>query len=172
MSYKHRNDGYVLPYDHTAPATFYAAILDAAGAARSCTRAAASRGVMTLAPHRHPYAPNGGGYVSYVVGIHGGFTIANGVVIENASGRAAGNDTITGNDSANLLEGNGGDDLLDGLGGNDTLEGFAGDDTLIGGAGFDVLYGGDGDDSLDGSDQADNLFGGGGQRHAGWRRGA
>ena len=45
-----------------------------------------------------------GGYKSYVLGVLGGFTIANGVVIENALG-GAGNDTITGNSGDNVLNG-------------------------------------------------------------------
>ncbi|MBT9445473.1 MAG: M10 family metallopeptidase C-terminal domain-containing protein [Hyphomonadaceae bacterium] len=69
----------------------------------------------------------GGGYVSFASGIFGGFTIAAGVVIENATG-GSGADTITGNSAANRLTGNGG---------NDVLEGGAGADTLIGGLGSD-----------------------------------
>ena len=42
-------------------------------------------------------------------GIFGGLTIANGVVIENASG-GSGNDTIRGNSADNVLDGNAGDD--------------------------------------------------------------
>ena len=45
-----------------------------------------------------------GGYELYVLGVLGGFTIANGVVIENALG-GAGNDTITGNSGDNVLNG-------------------------------------------------------------------
>jgi Ca2+-binding RTX toxin-like protein len=56
------------------------------------------------------------------------------------------NDTITGNDSANVLEGRAGDDTLTGGAGNDTLIGGAGNDTLTGGAGSDWLYGGSGAD--------------------------
>jgi Ca2+-binding RTX toxin-like protein len=49
-----------------------------------------------------------------------------------------GNDTITGNGSANMLLGGRGADRLDGGAGSDTLEGGAGADTLIGGTGFDI----------------------------------
>ena len=69
-------------------------------------------------------AVGGGGYVSYVTGIIGGFTIANGVVIENASG-GSGNDTLTGNSAANILTGNGGNDTINGGGGDDVAV-FAG----------------------------------------------
>jgi serralysin len=61
-------------------------------------------------------------------------------LIENAKG-GGGNDAITGNLAANLLEG---------LTGNDTLDGGAGADTLLAGAGNDRLIGGSGDDSIDG----------------------
>jgi serralysin len=55
----------------------------------------------------------GGGWVSYVSGLQGGFTIAVGVTIENAIG---GNlaDVITGNNAANHITGGGGADILTG----------------------------------------------------------
>ena len=49
----------------------------------------------------------------------GGFTIANGVVIENAAGSSKA-DRITGNSQANRIDGRGGADRMDGLGGDDT----------------------------------------------------
>jgi len=64
-------------------------------------------------------AVGGGGYVSYAHGVHSGFTIANGVVIENATG-GNGEDTLIGNDGNNVLNG--------GAGG-DTMRGGLGDDT-------------------------------------------
>ncbi len=94
----------------------------------------------------------GGGFVSYAAGIHGGFTIANGVVIENATG---GNlaDSIIGNSAGNALEG-----LL----GNDAIDGGGGADTVSGGGGADTLLGGDGNDSVDGGSEADSIEGGAG----------
>ena len=74
------------------------------------------------------YSPTGGGVVSFVDDIHGGYTIANGVVIENATG-GLGNDVLLGNSANNVLSGNGGNDMLMGRGGNDTLNGGAGADT-------------------------------------------
>jgi Ca2+-binding RTX toxin-like protein len=59
-------------------------------------------------------------------------SIAYGVVIENAS-TGGGDDTLNGNDVANVLSGGAG---------TDTLNGGAGNDTLIGGAGGDFLNGG------------------------------
>lgn len=60
----------------------------------------------------------GGGFVSFVSGIFGGFTIASGVVIENAKGGSAA-DSLIGNDVANLLDGRGGKDFMMGRLGND-----------------------------------------------------
>jgi Ca2+-binding RTX toxin-like protein len=64
---------------------------------------------------------NAGGYISSNSGINGGFTIANGATIENATG-GSGNDTLTGNSANNTL---------DGGSGNDTMVGGSGDDTYV-----------------------------------------
>ena len=64
-------------------------------------------------------ATGGGGFISAVSGIAGGFTIAKWVVIENAFG-GSGNDRLIGNSVANILNGGQGIDTLTGLGGNDT----------------------------------------------------
>lgn len=78
----------------------------------------------------------GGGVVSYAKGIYGGYTIANGVTIENARS-GSGNDVLIGNDVANTLSGGAGKDIL---------RGGIGQDRLVGGAGADKLFGGtDGD---------------------------
>jgi serralysin len=82
---------------------------------------------------------NAGGYVSWHTGIVGGFTIANGVVIENASG-GNGNDRITGNGIANVIYGNDGRDTLIGNQGDDRLIGGDDNDTLSGGSGIDTAY--------------------------------
>lgn len=74
------------------------------------------------------YSETSRGVLSYAAFIGGGYTIANGVVVENATG-GEGSDLITGNAAANVLHGRGGAD------------------TLEGGAGNDVLYGGDGLDT-------------------------
>ncbi len=58
------------------------------------------------------------------------------VSIENAQG-SKGDDTITGNSLANILDGREGKDTLDGGAGNDDLVGLKGNDTLIGGTGID-----------------------------------
>ncbi len=56
----------------------------------------------------------------------------------------SGNDTVTGNGSANILFGGGGNDLVSGGLGNDLLFGEAGADNLWGGQGADAHYGGAG----------------------------
>jgi len=85
------------------------------------------------------YSPTGGGVLSFVrtlpgettaQALKGGFTIAEGVVIENATG-GGGNDQLIGNAAANVLTGNDG---------NDDMLGRAGDDTLDGGADNDAAY--------------------------------
>ncbi|MGB0966616.1 MAG: pre-peptidase C-terminal domain-containing protein [Halocynthiibacter sp.] len=81
-------------------------------------------------------AEGGGGYVSFTQDIMGGFTIADGVLIENATG-GNGNDTITGNSGNNTLRGQSG---------NDTISGGAGDDRVYTGSGTDIVHLGDGDD--------------------------
>lgn len=102
------------------------------------------------------YAEGGGGFMSYVTGVIGGRTIANGVVIENARS-GSGNDTLNGNATRNRLNGGDGDDTLNGFDGNDRLFGRAGSDTLNGGPGNDWLKGGSQADTLDGGDGIDTL---------------
>ncbi len=76
------------------------------------------------------YSPTGGGVVSFVDGIWGGYTIANGVTIENATG-GSGHDVLLGNGANNVLTGNGGNDVLVGRGGNDVHNGGGGIDTYV-----------------------------------------
>lgn len=125
------NDTYVLP-DANVLGTGYAAIWDNGGIDTIAAAATDTRGVtIDLRAATLDYGPLGGGAVSWARGVHGGFTIANGVVIENAAG-AAGDDLLIGNEVANRL---------DGGAGNDQLAGGAGDDRLFGGTGNDRLYG-------------------------------
>ncbi|MCW2243091.1 DUF4347 domain-containing protein [Azospirillum canadense] len=60
----------------------------------------------------------------------------------------AGNDTLVGDNSGNVISGLGGDDSLIGGTGRDTLQGGEGNDTLNGGPGGDVLDGGGGFDAV------------------------
>jgi len=95
--------------------------------------------------------------ISFVDDIKGGFTIANGVVIEKGTG--GGNDIVIGNAVANLLTGNDGADALLGRAGDDTLNGGNGTDMLDGGDNNDTLSGGNHDDTLNGGAGADTLDG-------------
>lgn len=126
---------YVLPATNAA-GSYYQSIWDTGGI-DTIVHNSAIAATIDLRAASLAYDALGGGAISYATGIHGGFTIANGVVIENATG-GSGNDSITGNDADNVLSGNGGTDTLLGLGGNDTLEGGAGGDVLNGGAGIDT----------------------------------
>ena len=82
-----------------------------------------------------------GGFGSTVDGQAGGYTIANGVVIENATG-GSGNDTIIGNAADNRLDGGAGADALAGGDGNDTYIIDNAGDTIneSAGFGFDTVY--------------------------------
>jgi serralysin len=81
---------------------------------------------------------NAGGFVSREAGFAGGLTIANGVVIENATGGRS-DDKLYGNAAANTLKGNSGEDSLRGNAGHDILMGGTGADTLSGGSGSDAF---------------------------------
>src|SRR5262245_40307170 len=127
-SYHTGNDTYTLPGADQV-GTFYSCIWDAggidtirAGATTSC--------IIDLRAATLQYEPGGGGWVSYQAGIHGGFTIANGVVIENATG-GAGDDQITGNAANNVLDGAGGADSMTGGAGNDSYFVDNAGDTVI-----------------------------------------
>jgi len=138
------NDVYTIA-DENGPGKFYSCIWDAAGT-DEIRYVGARDAYIDLRAATLKYEEGGGGWVSYALGAWTGFTIANGVTIENGSG-GDGADTLVGNDAANALNGNAGDDEIIGGAGNDTLNGGAGDDTLIGGAGADTFNGGDGVDT-------------------------
>ncbi len=107
------------------------------------------------------YEIGGGGFVSSAAGVSGGYTIANGVVIENAIG-GAGADKLVGNEAGNTLQGGAGQDMLIGGAGNDTLDGGADDDIMTGDAGDDTISGGDGNDTAHGGADNDDMSGGAG----------
>lgn len=100
----------------------------------------------------------GAGMPSFIKGIVGGFTIANGVIIENAQGNN-GDDVIAGNQVGNTLKGLEGIDQIDGRGGDDKIFGDAGDDFLKGGRGSDHIYGGKNNDTLVGNGEGDDFYG-------------
>jgi serralysin len=119
--------------------TYYTTIWDTGGNDTIAYNGATRNAVIDLTAATIDYSPTGAGVISFVrtlpgetnaQAIKGGFTIANGVVIENATG-GGGNDQLIGNAAANVLTGNGG---------NDNFAGRAGDDTIHGGAGTDTAY--------------------------------
>ncbi|MGR3198694.1 MAG: M10 family metallopeptidase [Paracoccus sp. (in: a-proteobacteria)] len=135
------SDTYVLPRANEV-GTFYSCIWDAGGIDR-IVGAADRSNTIDLRPATLSSGPGAGGFVSFAAGIHGGFTIAKGAVIENAVGGAF-NDTLTGNAAANVLNGLGGADRLAGGRGNDTYILATPGDTVIeaAGAGIDTVRAG------------------------------
>lgn len=165
LTYNNGNDVYELPIAN-APNTYYMAIWDTGGI--DTISAVGAIAPVTINLNDAPLTgPNAGGYISSVDGVYGGFTIANGVVIEDAIGGGA-DDELIGNEFNNILQGLNGDDTIDGgLGddslyggaGDDFLDGWVGDDLLVGNAGDDLLFGFDGNDVLSGGSGIDGLGG-------------
>jgi len=159
LAYRTGADTYVLPTSN-AVGTFYGCIWDAGGI-DAIVHDGSAAAVIDLRPATLQVEPGGGGFLSYVGAVFGGFTIAYGVVIENARG-GSGGDTIFGNAAGNQLEGRGGDDVIDGFGGTDILDGGAGADTMRGGAGDDSYVVDDQgdivDESIAGSDGIDLIL--------------
>lgn len=130
-------DIYHLP-TRDGPGTGWSCIWDTGGSdtisgTRSATGVVIDLRAASLGPGK-----NAGGFVSRQSDVSGGYTIANGVTIENATGGKAA-DRLIGNGVANRLKGNGGADVLVGLSGDDVLKGNAGNDVLTGGAGQDAF---------------------------------
>lgn len=118
------DDVYVLPTTN-GPGTFWSGIWDAGGTDTMVHNGSAAA-VIDLRDATLQFEEGGGGWVSFVDGIYGGYTIAHGVVIENAVG-GSGDDYLIGNEADNALTGNGGADVFvfteDG-GGDDRLSDF------------------------------------------------
>ena len=120
-SYKTGDDTYTLPTTETI-GTGWECIWDAGGVDTISSAGASSSCQINL--NAYPIA--GGvaseSYVSYNSGskIAGGFTVADGAVIENAVG-GNGNDTLIGNSAANTLTGGAGNDSLTGGGEADSF---------------------------------------------------
>ncbi|HEY7117940.1 MAG TPA: calcium-binding protein [Tepidisphaeraceae bacterium] len=72
------------------------------------------------------------------------------LVLPTSVRAGAGNDSVLGSGSADLLVGGPGNDTLNGQGGNDSLQGGDGDDVLSGSLGNDTVDGGNGNDDLAG----------------------
>lgn len=160
------DDVYVLK-DANERGAFYQAIWDAGGK-DSVQYVGVKNAVIDLRAATLQYEEGGGGRVSYIESVQGGFTIANGVTVENASS-GAGNDVLTGNAANNTLSASYGDDQVFGGAGGDTIRGGEGqdrlfgedgNDTVSGGEGLDDLFGGAGLDVLNGDQGADRLIGG------------
>ncbi|MEM6624050.1 MAG: M10 family metallopeptidase C-terminal domain-containing protein [Pseudomonadota bacterium] len=117
--------------------TMYATIWDTGGI-DAITYSGQDDATIDLRAATLNYEVGGGGFMSFVQGVIGGRTIANGVVIENAISDM-GNDTLIGNSAANLLQGKDGDDIiLPGLG-DDTADGGAGSGDTVS---YENLFGG------------------------------
>jgi Ca2+-binding RTX toxin-like protein len=98
---------------------------------------------------------------SSVGGLSKNMALAAGTIIENAT-TGAGNDTLTGNQYANVLNAGHGNNIAYGGGGADSLYGGDGLDTLYGGIGNDYIKGGAGNDQLFGENGNDLIKGGAG----------
>lgn len=157
LSHANGDDVYTLPSTNGS-GTFYSCIWDAGGI-DEIRADAGSASTIDLRAATLKYGPGGGGFVSYSTDVKGGFTIAKGVVIENATGSHF-DDKLIGNGAANVLQGLGGADVLAGLGGQDTLIGGNGADTLRGGDGHDDLFLGPGVDSAFGGRGRDDIYAG------------
>ena len=145
--------------DVTAQGTFYETIWDTGGSDE--IRYSGNRDAqIDLTAATLDYSATGGGVVSFVREIKGGFTIANGVVIEKATG-GNGNDILIGNAVANILTGNGGNDFLMGKAGGDTLNGGSGFDTAsyaLATAGVTAALGNSGNGSGSGGEAAGDTY--------------
>ena len=120
------NDTYVMK-DVNAPGTYYYLDLGCGRHRLPSSMAGARDANIDLRAATLQYEYGGGGWVSFALGIYGGFTIANGVTIENAT-TGSGNDHLVGNAVNNVLDGGAGNDLFDlSQGGNDTAIGGAGE---------------------------------------------
>ena len=88
LSYRTGADTYLLPASNDV-GTFYSCIWDAGGV-DTIVHDGSAPAVIDLRAATLQVEAGGGGFLSYVDGVFGGFTIANGVVIENARGGSGG----------------------------------------------------------------------------------
>ena len=122
--YNTGDDVYILP-DANEAGTFWSCIWDAGGN-DTILHDGTDAAVIDLRDATLLLEEGGGGWISWVDGIYGGYTIANGVMIENATG-GSGDDYLIGNEGDNVLTGNAGADTFvftTGAGGSDTLADF------------------------------------------------
>ncbi|MEA3002943.1 MAG: serralysin [Sphingomonadales bacterium] len=143
------NDVYMLK-DVNAIGTYFSSIWDAGGT-DEIQYVGTRDTTIDLRPASLQYEYGGGGWVSYAYGIYGGFTIANGVTIENAT-TDAGNDILIGNAANNVMKSGAGADFIKLQQGGDDIA-FAGDgnDVILFGAALtsaDQVDGGTGRDQI------------------------
>ncbi len=139
MSTRTENNVYQLPLTNEA-GTGWSCIWDAGGTdAISGVGAAAGVTIDLRAATLQSGTAGAGGFASQAGVIGGGFTIAKGVVIENAVG-GAWNDQITGNDASNVLNGGRGADRMAGLGGDDIYYVDNARDSVRDTSGHDTIY--------------------------------
>jgi Ca2+-binding RTX toxin-like protein len=144
------DDTYTLK-DVNEAGTFYYSIWDAGGT-DTISYTGSRDTTIDLRPATLKYEVGGGGNMSFAYGIFGGFTIANGVTIENAT-TGDGNDTLWGNAANNVMTSGAGNDriVLHEGGGNDTVIAGAGDDFVYFGGSMtaaDSVNGGEGHDEV------------------------
>lgn len=120
---------YVLPAANVGDA-FYSTIWDAGGNADAIVHNGTQSVTIDLRAATIDFSVTGGGPISHASGVYGGFTIAQGVVIENAQG-GSGDDFIIGNASANFLSGGGGVDVITAGDGFDVISLGAGNDRFV-----------------------------------------
>ena len=115
-NYNSGSNGFTLPTSNTS-GTYYQSIWDTGG--NDTINASGASSIVTINLNAASLTgDDAGGFISSVSDVFGGYTIANGVTIENAIG-GSGNDILTGNDVDNKLDGGGGADTLIGGLGND-----------------------------------------------------
>lgn len=114
LQYHTGNDTYALTQNNAS----WVCIWDAGGIDTISNEGAAIACSINLNQAPLTNSAHGGGYVSANQQIAGGYTIANGAAIENATGGNAA-DSLIGNALRNALKGNAGNDQLDGQAGID-----------------------------------------------------
>jgi serralysin len=129
--------------DVNAPGTYFTCIWDGGGTDKIVYSGARDT-TIDLRSASLKYEFGGGGWVSYAFGIYGGFTIANGVTIENATS-GSGKDSLVGNAANNILDSGAGNDMLNlSAGGVDTALAGDGDDSIYYGAALTAADSNDG----------------------------